>query len=68
MTALSSRPKLGRITYVKIGAFAGTDERTARAYFERGAERVRPASAQAIRAALRTLNIPDPHPEFLGAR
>jgi hypothetical protein len=60
--------KLTRTTYVKIGAFAGTDERTARAYFERGHDRVRPASAQAIRAALRTLNIQDPHAEVARAQ
>lgn len=54
---MASRTEL----YLKIGGLALVDARTAARYM-RG-ERCQPASARAIRSALRTLGIADPQPE-----
>jgi len=49
-----------RITLFKIAAFAETDPRTV-ADFLAGRRKTVHQNAQAIRRALRTLGIPDPH-------
>lgn len=46
-----------RIEIMRVAAATGADPRTVRKYLENGA--VQPVSAEAIRAALRALNIPD---------
>jgi len=50
--------QLTRIEVMRVAAHTGADPRTVRKYAQNGA--VQPVSAEAIRAALRELKIPDP--------